>query len=172
MGSWLNKSGLLLHEENLPRCYILYKPTVTRTWQLDSVRRCALCSSMSDSWCVSALCVGGLPFPVPTLWETFSSTGEHRVSRTKDYITAGLLNSVLCVCAHLKRSKCFFSITSYSSSLDAACSHIFHWLIRLFVMLVLLACYSFPQIGTLHILRLLFWEFKLTLVRKKQLRQS
>ena len=79
-----------------------FEHTVTHTQQLDSVKPCTLCSSVSDSWWDSAPRVGGLPLPGPTLGETFTSAGEHQVARTKDDCipTAGSLDCV-CVCVRL-----------------------------------------------------------------------
>ena len=77
-----------------------FEHTVTHTQQLDSVKPCTLCSSVSDSWWDSAPRVGGLPLPGPTLGETFTSAGEHQVARTKDDCipTAGSLD---CVCVRV-----------------------------------------------------------------------
>lgn len=75
-----------------------------RARQLDSVKACTLCSSVSDSWCDSAWCVGGLLLPVPTLSETFSAKGEHRVARTKDHnpTVGGLHCTCVFVCVEVK----------------------------------------------------------------------
>lgn len=128
-GSWVIKTGL-------EKCLRMKTHLLTlldiqthshHTRQLDSVKPCTLCSSVSDSWCDSAPCVGGLPLPVPTLWETFTSTGEHHVARTKDDYIPQCWLAKLCVCVFVSACVCTLEVRVFSLFFVNCLSQLFTW---------------------------------------------